>query len=268
MNLIDTQELKSYSIHAKDGELGKIADFYFDEEFFILRYFVVNTESFLLRKLVLVSPISLHSIDKDNKVVNLTLTKKELQDSPPFDSVETVSRQYEEAYNDYFAWPYYWSSPHSAWAIGPYGVPWQYYDQMGRETERNEERKKTIKAAQENVLQSAKEVRSYAVEGVDEKFGHIQGFVIDAQTLAIEYIVVDTINYLPSKLVLLKPEWVENISWHHQSMSFPFLKDKITSAPAYKTGVFAHDLLLENDEHFSTEVKTTSTPTERRIQLF
>src|SRR5690606_20957574 len=171
-----------------------VEDFYFDEDFFILRYFVVNTESFLLRKLVLVSPISLHSIDQKNKRLNLVLTKKELQNSPPFDSVETVSRQYEEAYNDYFAWPYYWSNPHSAWTIGPYGIPWQYYDQFAREAQHSDERKELLKKAEKNSLQSAKEVRSYAVEGVDDTFGHIQGFVLDAQTLAIKYIVVDTIN--------------------------------------------------------------------------
>src|SRR5690606_21518602 len=146
-------------------------------------------------------------------------------------------------YNDYFAWPYYWSNPHSAWTIGPYGIPWQYYDQFAREAQHSDERKELLKKAEKNSLQSAKEVRSYAVEGVDDTFGHIQGFVLDAQPLAIKYIVVDTINYFPSKLVLLKPEWIKEISWYHRTMKFPFLKEKIKGAPAYTTGNFSLEFL-------------------------
>jgi len=67
MNYIDTQDLNNYSIKAQDGEIGKVSDFYFDEDLFYLRYLVVNTEPFLIRNLVLLSPISFLKINSNKK---------------------------------------------------------------------------------------------------------------------------------------------------------------------------------------------------------
>ena len=128
---LDTQHLNKYTIKAQDGELGHISDFLFDEELFYLRYLVVNTEPFLLRNMVLVSPMNFQKIDPNDRTVYLSITKEALENSPSLDSAETISDQYEKAYHDYFSLPYYWGQESSAWALGPYGVPWGYFDTLG-----------------------------------------------------------------------------------------------------------------------------------------
>lgn len=44
-----------FSIMANDGELGKVRDFYFDDESWTIRYMVVQTGSWLLGRKVLIA---------------------------------------------------------------------------------------------------------------------------------------------------------------------------------------------------------------------
>lgn len=255
MSYIDTQDLNKYTIKAIDGEIGHVTDFYFDEDLFYLRYLVVNTESFLLRNLVLVSPISFRNIDSKNKTIEVLLTKKELENSPSLGTVKVVSRQYEEAYNDHFSWPDYWSYRSSAWSIGPYGIPWGDYNLVDRNPRIFESKDEIIEEAEGNNLRSSKEVCSYSVSGSDKNFGHIQGFILDSKTLSIDFMIIDTINYIPSKNVILRPEWAKNISWKSQAVKFPFSKDLIKSAPAYIEGVVSDVFIKKSNEHFFGEIE-------------
>ena len=48
--------LQGVTIQATDGEIGKVDQFYFDDETWAIRYLVVNTNRWLAGRLVLVSP--------------------------------------------------------------------------------------------------------------------------------------------------------------------------------------------------------------------
>ena len=52
----------------------------------------------------------------------MTLTKKQVEESPSIDTDKPVSRQHEAYYHDYYGYPYYWSGPY-LW--GP-----MYYPQL------------------------------------------------------------------------------------------------------------------------------------------
>lgn len=46
--------LVGYTISAKDGELGKVSEFYFDDHTWSIRYLVVETGSWLSERKVLI----------------------------------------------------------------------------------------------------------------------------------------------------------------------------------------------------------------------
>ena len=253
MNLIDSQQFNHFKVLCSDGELGHIKDFYFDEDWFFLRYLIVDTSLFLMRHLVLVSPISFDYIDPDKEEIHLNLSKQELENSPPFGQQETVSMLYERAYHQHFAWPYYGKYHLSPWSIGPYGVPWPYYE-SGNNSEGSDifkESESLKEDAKKTRLRSARELRGYSLYSTElsnssnmnsnsnkvslsgKKFGHIQGFIIDTIKYSVEYFVVDTINYWPSKLVTLMPELIKDISWFKKEVSFRLPKDIIVNSPSY-----------------------------------
>jgi hypothetical protein len=43
--------------------------------------------------------------------------------------------------------------------------------------------------------------------------GHVEDFLVDDRTWAIRYIVVDTLNWLPGRKVVISPGWIKTVSW-------------------------------------------------------
>ena len=54
--LRSVNELKGQVIHARDGELGTIDQFFFDDESWTIRYLVVDTRNWLPGRKVLIAP--------------------------------------------------------------------------------------------------------------------------------------------------------------------------------------------------------------------
>ena len=50
------EELTGYLLYARDGEIGKLKQIYFDDKHWTVRYFVVHIGSWLLGQDVLVVP--------------------------------------------------------------------------------------------------------------------------------------------------------------------------------------------------------------------
>ena len=57
------KNLKGYAIGARDGDIGKVDDFYFDDGFWTIRYLVAETGNWLLNRKVLISPFALGEVD-------------------------------------------------------------------------------------------------------------------------------------------------------------------------------------------------------------
>lgn len=52
--------MEGYTIGATDGVVGRVKDFYFDDEAWVVRYLVVETGEWLARRRVLISPIAIN----------------------------------------------------------------------------------------------------------------------------------------------------------------------------------------------------------------
>src|SRR3546814_16538606 len=71
--------LAGYSIKATDDELGKIKEVYFDDECWGIRYLVVETGTWLSRRLVLISPYSITGVDDLEEIVTATVRDRGCQ---------------------------------------------------------------------------------------------------------------------------------------------------------------------------------------------
>ena len=113
--------LKGYTLDSLDGEIGKVKEFYFDDQHWTIRYLVADTGNWLTGRQVLISPYALVAVNKEEQHIAIDLTKKQIEDSPSLDSDKPVSRQFEEAYYGYYGWPMYWGGPYM-WGAYPYIV--------------------------------------------------------------------------------------------------------------------------------------------------
>lgn len=69
-------DLENYTIGATDGDIGHVEDFYFDDHAWVIRYFVVDTGSWLASRKVLISPISIHDPNWALRMLPVSITKE------------------------------------------------------------------------------------------------------------------------------------------------------------------------------------------------
>ena len=78
---------------ASDGEMGKVEEFYFDDQVWIIVYFVVKTGNWLSSRKVLISPYALIRGTHRSDTFPVNLTREQIKNSPDIDTELPVSRQ-------------------------------------------------------------------------------------------------------------------------------------------------------------------------------
>jgi hypothetical protein len=239
--LRNTNDLQGYAIQATDGPIGHVKDFYFDDHSWVIRYLVVDTGTWLSSREVLVSPMALGQPHWSDKVLPATMTKEQVKNSPDIDTNKPVSRQHEIEYLNYYSYPYYWGGS-SLWGgeMGPNMIMPGYEGRAAAplpvRTEAEIEQEQARAAAREHDdphLRSCKAVMGYHIHATDGDIGHVQGLLVDEETWAIRYLVVDTSNWWLGHKVLIVPQWVDNISWADAKVSVNLTRQAVQDAPIY-----------------------------------
>ena len=216
--LVQANDLRGYKLQALDGELGHVKDFYFEDDNWTVRYLVAETGTWLADRGVLISPYALDATKEDEKVIPVFLTKKQIEGSPAIETDRPVSAQWEAHYYPYYNWPGYWA--------GPSGHP------TGAMAGWQESQRRT--GTEDPHLRSTKAVTGYSIETTDGEIGHVSDFVIDEETWAIRYLVVDTGNWWPSKKILVSVGWVKSLNWNESSVHVDLTRAAIKLAPAFE----------------------------------
>ena len=231
--LRSVKHLQGYKIHATDGDLGHVEQFYFDDETWAIRYLVVNTGNWLLGRHVLISPMSVGKTDTATNALGVNLTMEQVKHSPDIDTHKPVSRQQEIESSAYYGWPYYWVG-------GDLWGSWAYPTHLAAQSEMPLEAPPLETEAQEtgdSHLRSTQEVIGYALEGTDGEIGSVNDFILDDETWAIRYVVADTGSWWPGKKVLVDPRWIHQVSWAESTVHVGLLKEAIRSSPEYDPSV-------------------------------
>ena len=105
------KQFGDFGLQAKDGEIGSLDEFYFDDRHWTIRYLVVKPQKWLSGRRVLISPHSLVAPDWKRKVIVTELTKAQIEKAPDVDFHKPTSRQDEEKLIKYYKWEFYWSDP-------------------------------------------------------------------------------------------------------------------------------------------------------------
>lgn len=239
--LRNTNELKDYSIQASDGTIGHVKDFYFDDAAWVIRYLVVDTGSWLSSRKVLVSPMAVTQPNWAEKSLRVSMTKEQVKNSPDVDTEKPVSRQHEIQHLTYYNYPYYWGGS-GLWGGEMYpGMMFPGYGGLletpqARRVESDEAYARAQTALREDDnphLRSCNEVKGYHIHASDGDIGHVQGLLVDEQSWAIRYMVVDTSNWWLGHKVLIAPPWIKEVSWSDSSVSIDLTRQAVKDAPPY-----------------------------------
>jgi hypothetical protein len=231
------KDLKSYTIGATDGDIGTVEDVYFDDLSWTARYLVVDTGRWLTGRKVLIPPRALREIDAAGRRVVTNLTKRQVENSPPIETDRPVSRPYEMELYGYYGYPYYWAGPYR-WGATPLGYAGPYplgappagasmspavaEELAAREREQADPH-----------LRSAQDVRGHGIKATDGELGHVEDFLLEEESFAIRYMVVDPTSWWPGPHVLISTEWITAVSWADAVVEVNVTKQQVKDAPQY-----------------------------------
>jgi len=209
---------------ATDGEIGKVKEFYFDDETWTIRYLVVETGNWLFGRKVLISPEALLNHDWEQEVFPVNLTKEQVKNSPDIDTEKPVSRQQEIKLYEHYPWKSYWGD-------GFYGVgmPVSMYQVLLKE-----EDNKACKKSDDNPhLRSTHKVIGYSIKATDGEIGDVEDFIIDDSNWKVDFMVVDTGNWFPGKKVIISPKWIKEIKWDTSTVIVNASVEYVKNSPEY-----------------------------------
>lgn len=86
------------------------------------------------------------------------------------------------------------------------------------------------------MLHSARNLRGFAVLGVDGEVGSVDDVYFDDERWVVRYLVVDTGSWLTGRKVLLSPFSFRQADWEGKTLVVNLTRDKIQSSP----GIDAH----------------------------
>jgi hypothetical protein len=223
--LRNMRDMEDYTIGATDGIIGRVKDFYFDDEAWVIRYLVVETGDGSPRRRVLISPIGIGRPNWSEKILPVSLTRAQVQKSPDIDTDKPVSRQHEMGYLGYYGYGSYWGGG-GLWGAGVYPDILQagLLDQGSEEQSHRHDNPH---------LRSGNAIMRYYVHASDGDIGHVQSLIVDEKSWAIRYIVVNTSNWWMGHQVLIAPDWIADVDWAESTVSVDLTREAVKNSPAY-----------------------------------
>ena len=221
--LRNINSLVGHKIHATDGELGKVDEFYFGDKTWNIRYMVVETGNWLLGRKVLISPAALRAPDWKSKTFPVALTLEQVRNSPDIDTKKTVTRQHEMELEKHYAWGgVAYAGGMSGGFMFPQPPP--------------EEKPEAGAAAQpkeDTHLRSTRSVTGYKIHASDGTLGHVEDYIVDDGKWVIRYLVADAGLWLPGRKVLISPHWIKNVAWETSEVFVDLSETAVRNSPEF-----------------------------------
>ena len=227
------KQLYGEKLGASDGEIGRVKDFYFDDQNWTVRYLVADTGTWLASRQVLLSPHAIGKLYEDGKVLLVKLTRKQIENSPAIETHKPVSRQFEEEYHSYYGWPYYWEGD-GLWG-GMRSFP--ILEELPKFLTGGQASNPPHKRADAH-LRSTQAVKGYHLQATDGIVGHVCDFMMDNESWAISQIVVKTGHRFTGKEVLLPTSKISRISYEESTVFVNLTKEAVEQSPAHDLSAF------------------------------
>jgi hypothetical protein len=227
------KQLYGEKLGASDGELGRVKDFYFDDQSWAVRYLVADTGTWLASRQVLLSPHAIGKLYEDGKVLLVKLTRKQIENSPAIETHKPVSRQFEEEYHSHYGWPYYWEGD-GLWG-GMRSFP--ILEEPPKLLTGGQASNPPHKRADAH-LRSTRAVNGYHLQATDGIVGHVCDFMMDDESWAIGQLVVKTGHRFTGKEVLIPVSKVDQISYEESTVFVKLTKEAVEQSSTHDVSSF------------------------------
>ncbi len=207
------KSLLNYSLTATDGTIGKIEEFYVDDQSYKVRYLIVKTGSWLWGRKVLISPDALINDSRESNIFPVNLTKEQVKNSPDIDTDKPVSRQQEIELYGHYRWQNYWESGFYGGGSMSLGMGMGMMSPVVDRQVMTEADYKDEHRDDDIHLRSTKTLTGYHIHATDGEIGHVSDFIVDDQTWQLTFMVADTANWFGGQKVLVPVADISRAGW-------------------------------------------------------
>jgi hypothetical protein len=102
------REVEGYGLEASDGGIGTVADALIDGADWRLRYWVVDTGTWLPGRKVVIAREWVTAVDWAARRLDVDVTRERVAESPPLEDVADLARSYEETLYGWYGRAPYW----------------------------------------------------------------------------------------------------------------------------------------------------------------
>jgi hypothetical protein len=234
--------LEGCPIAARDGHIGAVKDFLFDDQSWKIRWMVVDTGDWLPGRKVLIHPSAIAPLQIPPKPrlpmmspgdvleVAVNLTRQQIEASPEAREDDPVSKDMTALLYDYYGWDPDWGATKT--------------DESALVAQAAERRAADVETGGEGDphLQSAASVKGYHVHASDGELGHVENLLADDANWDIRYLVIATRSWWPGKVVQLATYAVTGVDWHDRQVRLNVTRDQVKSAPAWDPLAMANEV--------------------------
>lgn len=223
--LRNINSLIGHKIHATDGELGKVDEFYFGDRTWNIRYMVVETGNWLFGRKVLISPEALKTPDWRSNIFPVALTREQVRTSPDIDTQKTVSRQHEIELQKHYAWGGY------GYYAG--GMSGDFHFPAAPEEAERPEAGAQPRPKEDTHLRGTRAVTGYHLHARDGKIGKVEDYLVDDAKWVIRYLVADAAPWLSGRKVLISPRRIKSVNWETSEVFVDLSKAAVRNSPPF-----------------------------------
>lgn len=224
--LRSVQKLHGYHIQANDGDIGRVEEFFYDDEKWKIRFLVASTGPWLFGHNVLISTRALGHPDWHNKTFPVLLTKKQIEQSPSIHSKIPASRRQVYQQRPYHEWPVFWT--------GADGFQFEHSSLLlPTQPPPEPDTPAPQPSPAEKHLQSTRDTHGLRLEARDGEIGRLEDFIVDDEDWRLRYLVVATGGRLSGARVLVSPGWIHSIDWREEILLVDHTVEEIRNSPAY-----------------------------------
>jgi uncharacterized protein YrrD len=178
------EELYGFALQGPDGTIGRIQDFYFDEQRWQVRYLLVKTADWPIQRQVFVAPIVLESCFWDKRSYSALLTREQVENSPIIQLGTPLSCTKFTKLDQYYGWTACAPTKTTMLDLKP------HYP----------------------LLHSTRELLGYTVVVSGTEIGPVEDILIEDRDWTIRYLTVTTGEWSRGQRRLVRREWIESVS--------------------------------------------------------
>lgn len=226
--LHSVKDVQDFQVAARDGDVGSLEEFLFDDRDWRIRYLLVKSGGWATARKILVSPLAIKEIDWEDESLTLDLTFQQIQQCPPWEADKPVSRQYEAEFARHYGYSFYWNQPY-LW--GESALP-DLMSTPGLDTDPTQGEPQGGGADHAH-LRSSREVTGYDLRTTDNTIGHVEDFLFDDKSWILPLLVAETREWWPGKHVLIATSRIEDIDKNERCIALRLTREEMEHEPDY-----------------------------------